>query len=94
MVEKINIKMKGLNTVQCDQCGQTKVKKRLNRVEKYREKRKVKRIAINIHDIKRVYNGNIVLLLFTDKYSGLIWDYYLLNKIVKSLVKCIKYLLK
>ena len=49
---------------------------------------------MDIYNIKGVYNGNIILLLFTDKYFGLIWDYYLLNKITKSLVKCIKYLLK
>ena len=49
---------------------------------------------MDIHDIKGVYNGSIVLLLFINKYSGLIWDYYLLNKIVKSLVECIKYLSK
>ena len=49
---------------------------------------------MDIHNIKRVYNKSIALLLFTDKYSGLIWDYYLLNKTAKSLVECIKYLLK
>ena len=49
---------------------------------------------MDIYNIKKVYNGSIILLLFTDKYSGLIWDYYLLNKIVESLVQCIKYLLK
>ena len=49
---------------------------------------------MDIHNIKRVYNGNIILLLFTDKYSGLIWDYYLLNKITKSLMECIKHLSK
>ena len=54
----------------------------------------MKYITMDIHNIKRVYNGSIVLLLFTDKYSGLIWDYYLLNKFAEFLVKCIKYLLK
>ena len=49
---------------------------------------------MDIHDIKRVYNGSIVLLLFTDRYSGLIWDYYLLDKIIKFLMEYIKYLSK
>ena len=49
---------------------------------------------MDIYNIKGVYNRNIVLLLFIDKYFGLIWDYYLLNKITKSLVEYIKYLLK
>ena len=49
---------------------------------------------MDIHNIKKVYNKSIALLLFTDKYSGLIWDYYLLDKIIESLLECIKYLLK
>ena len=49
---------------------------------------------MDIYNIKKVYNGNIILLLFKDKYSGLIWDYYLLNKIAEFLVECIRYLLK
>ena len=49
---------------------------------------------MDIHNIKGVYNVSVVLLLFTDRYSGLIWDYYLLNKIAESLVECIKYLSK
>ena len=32
----------------------------------------VKYIIMDIHDIKKVYNGSIVLLLFMDKYFGLI----------------------
>ena len=49
---------------------------------------------MDIHDIKGVYNGSIILLLFTDKYSGLIQDYYLLKKITEFLMEYIKYLLK
>ena len=72
MAERIGIKVKGLSTVQYDQCGQTKVKKRVNKVEKNQGKRKVKYITIDIHNIKGVYNGSIALLLFTNKYFGLI----------------------
>ena len=72
MAEKINIKVKGLSTVQYDQYGQAKVKRRVNKAKKNRRKRKVKHIAMDIHNIKGVYNKNIALLLFTDKYSGLI----------------------
>ena len=44
--------------------------------------------------MKGVYNRSIAWLLFTDKYSGLIEDYYLLNKITNSLIDYIKYLSK
>ena len=94
MVKKINIKVKGLSIIQCDQYNQAKVKKRVNKAKKYQGNKRVKCITMNIHNIKKVYNKSIALLLFTDKYSGLIWDYYLLNKITESLMKCIKYLLK
>ena len=35
-------------------------------------KRKAERIIMDIHNIKGIYNGNITLLLFMNKYSGLI----------------------
>ena len=72
MAEKINIKVKGLNTIQYNQYGQAKVKKRVNKAEKYQGQKKAKCIAINIHNIKKVYNKSIALLLFTNEYSGLI----------------------
>ena len=49
---------------------------------------------MDIYNIKGVYNKSIALLLFINKYSGLIWDYYLLDKITEFLIECIKYLLK
>ena len=72
MAEKISIKIKGLSTVQYNQCGQAKVKKRVNKAEKCQGQRKAERITMDIHNIKGVYNGSIALLLFTNKYSGLI----------------------
>ena len=49
---------------------------------------------MDVYNIKGVYNKKIVLLLFTNRYFNLIWDYYLLNETAESLMECIKYLLK
>ena len=90
--DEVGIRVKGPSTVQCDQCGQAKVKRRVNRAERHRGQRRVERIAMDIHDLRGGYEGSVALLLFTDRYSGLMWDYYLSNKSAESLLECITHL--
>ena len=73
-------RIKGPKTVQCGPCGQTKVKSIINRAPCDRGERRAERITVDLHDLRRGYGGSVAIMLFTNQYAGLIWDYYLSEK--------------
>ena len=53
-----------------------------------------KRITVNFYNFEKEYNGNKSLILFTDRVSGFIQDYYLTKKIINAIIICFQYLIK
>ena len=46
---------------------------------------------IDFHDFIKGYKGSIRLLLITDRLKIIMWDYYLSNKIIKSIILMFQY---
>jgi len=44
---------------------------------------------MDLFDFKEGYNGYRYLLLFTDRWSGLAWDYYLRDREAESIIPAI-----
>ena len=89
----VGIRFKGPTTVECDGCGQAKVTRKVSTVFRPRGTRRAERIAMDIHDLHRGYDGSIALFLFTDRFTGYMWDYYISNKSAETLLQCIYHLI-
>ena len=46
---------------------------------------------INFHDFIKGYKGSIRLLLITDRFIIIMWDYYLSDKMAKSIILALQY---
>ena len=70
------VRMRGPTNVQCDQCGISKIKRKVDRSP--RDTGKLgQRIALDFHDFELASDNSHYLALFTDRCTGMIWDYYL-----------------
>jgi hypothetical protein len=71
------------HSVECDACGQGKVKRRIRRAPRGLDEGPGYRLAIDFHDFNRGYGGFNSLMLVTDRWSGYSWDYYLSDRKAK-----------
>ena len=71
--------IKGLFTCECDACGQSKAKRRIRRAPRDLHEGPGYRLAIDFHDFTPG-RGFTSLMLITDRWSGLCWDYYMSNR--------------
>lgn len=71
------VKIKGITTVECDACAAGKMKERIRRAERKKADGPGLRIAVDFfaHEVGR--GGFKYLVLFSDRWSGYRWDYYL-----------------
>lgn len=75
------VRLVGPTTVQCDACGTSKAKRQIRRYPRAIEDEPGVRLAIDFHDIEESsQTGFNSLMLITDRYSGLVWDYYLSDR--------------
>ena len=89
----VGVRFKGPTTVQCDGCGQAKATRTVSTAFRHRGTRRAERVAIDIHDLHRRYDGSVALMLFTDRYTGYMWDYYITSKHAETLLECISHLI-
>src|SRR5262249_46187547 len=87
------VRIKGLTTTQCDQCGTAKTRRQIRRTPRDRGSRPAQRLAIDFHDFEEGRGGYKYLMLVTDRYTGLVWDFYLENRTAKSIINALSYLL-
>jgi hypothetical protein len=85
-------RIRGLTTVECDACGQGKVKRKVRRAPRDLNEGPGYRLAIDFHDFNRGYGGFNSLMLVTDRWSGYCWDYYLPNRKAKTIIAALKHL--
>ena len=83
-------RIRGPTTVQCDQCGTTKVKRKVDRSPRD-ESKPGQRVAIDFHDFELAYEKSRYLLLITDRCTGMMWDYYLSDRSAPSIIKCLQH---
>jgi Reverse transcriptase (RNA-dependent DNA polymerase) len=85
-------RIRGPTTVECDACGQGKMKRRIRRAPRDLHEGPGYRLAIDFHDFNRGYGGFNSLMLVTDRWSGLYWDYYLSDRKAKTIISALKHL--
>ena len=74
------VRMKGITTIECEACAVGKAKALVSRRPRTTAKEVGERIAIDLHDYGNQpngYGGYRAQLLATDRWSDLMWDYYL-----------------
>jgi hypothetical protein len=84
-------KIRGPTTVECDACGQGKAKRKIRRAPKDLHEGPGYRLAIDFHDFNQA-KGFTSLMLITDRWSGLCWDYYLSDRTAKTIITVLKHL--
>ena len=83
-------RIRGPTTVQCDQCGQAKVKRKVDRPPR-QESKPGQRVAIDFHDFEKAYEKSKHLALVTDRCTGMMWDYYLSERDAQSIISCLRH---
>lgn len=71
------VRIKGPSTVECNACGVAKAKRRIRRQARERPSRPGQRFAVDFLDLEPDGEGYWSAMLFTDRYSGYVFDIYL-----------------
>ena len=79
-------KIKGIRTVECDDCGVAKAKRQIRREPRELDEGPGLRIAIDFHDIDGDEDGYRSVMLITDRWSGYTWDFYLSTRTAEALI--------
>lgn len=91
LVNKVTgARIKGITTVECDDCGTSKMTRQVSRLLRDLPAGPCLRLAIDFHDLEEDPEERASLLLITDRYSGYIWDYYLKTRKHTELVAVFK----
>jgi len=77
--------------VECEACGESKAKRQIRRQRRKFLEGPGERLALDFHDFQRGYDGYTTLMLVTDRWSGLIWDYYIKgNRTTEDIITALK----
>ena len=88
------VRIKGLKTVECDACSTLKAKRRIRREPRQLPEEPGVQLALDFHDHEDGgYGGYKCQLLITDRWSGLMWDYYLTDHKSETILGAIQHLL-
>ena len=93
--EFTHIIIRGPTTVECNACGTSKAKHKIRRVPGEIEEEQGVRLAIDFHDFETSsISGFKCLMLVTDRYSGVLWDYYLTDRKQETILHALQHLFK
>lgn len=79
------VRIRGLTTVECQACGVSKAKRAIRRQAREVEQEPGARLAIDFHDYEPDDKAFCRQMLVTDRFSGMIWDYYLKDHSAESI---------
>jgi hypothetical protein len=82
------VRLRGPTTVECDACAVSKIKRQIRREPREPARGPGERLAVDFHDYQKGIGNYTSLMLITDRYSGLIWDYYLQDRTANSIIAC------
>ena len=88
------VRLRGPSTVQCDACGISKIKRQVRKQPRTFYEGPGERLAIDFHDYEKSPRGYTSLMLITDRWSSLIWDFYLQDWTALSIIAVIDALLQ
>ena len=88
------VRLRGPTTVQCDACGTSKIRRQVRRQPRALYEGPAERLAIDFHDYEEGLGDYSSLMLITDRWSGLIWDYYLQDRTALTIIAAIDSLFK
>jgi hypothetical protein len=83
------VRIRGPTTVECEACAVAKIKRQIRRQPRELLEGPGERLAIDFHDFQEGLGGYTSLMLFTDRWSGLAWDFYLQDRKAKSIIAAI-----
>jgi hypothetical protein len=83
-------KIKGIPTVECDDCAVSKIRRQIHRQPREVGHKPGERLAIDFHDITPDPEGKSSVMLITDRWSGFIWDYYLCSRGTGEIIAAIR----
>jgi len=83
------VKIKGINTVQCDACGRSKSKRQIRRAQRLNDEGPGERIAIDFHEYEaNSFTKEKSQMLITCRYSRYVWDFYFKdNRPARSIIR-------
>ena len=90
----LGVKLRGPTTVECDACGVSKIKRQIRRQPRYLLEGPGERLAIDFHDFEKGQGDYTSLMLITDRWAGLIWDFYLQDRTAQSIITALDALFK
>jgi len=79
----------GPETWECQECAQAKAVRRIRREPRPQATAPGDRIGVDIHEFKEGYGGFRYLLMITDRYSKMSWDYYLYKRDAPSILNAL-----
>ena len=88
------VRLRGPTTVQCEVCAQAKITRQIRRQARPLLEGPAERLAIDFHDYQEGLGGYTSVMLITDRYSGLAWDYYLTNRKANTVLTVLQNLFK
>lgn len=86
------MRIKGPTTVQCDESGTAKTRRQIRREPRERGSRPAERLAVDFYDSEEGRGGYKNLMLISDRYSVLSWDFYLEDRTAQSIINALSYL--
>jgi hypothetical protein len=88
--------MKGIPTVECDDCACAKAKRVVRREPRERPEKAGSHLVIDFHDFEPdvMADGFMSVMLIPDHFSGYIWDFYLQNREAETILSALRWFLK
>src|SRR5204863_1369495 len=80
------VRIRGPTTVECDACGIAKAKEQIHRQPRELLEGPGERLAVDFHDFEEGLGGFKSMMLVSDRWSGLAWDYYLQDRKASSII--------
>jgi hypothetical protein len=89
----IGARIKGPRNIECEACGKAKARRQIQRVPRDIKQEPGAQLAIDFHDFEQSSIGDYkCLMLVMDRYTGLMWDYYLPNHQGETILAALKHL--
>ncbi|OAQ57705.1 polyprotein [Purpureocillium lilacinum] len=86
-------KIKGPTTTECEDCAVSKITRQVRRETRDTGNGPGERLAIDFHDLPRDPDQRSSVMLITDRWSGYVWDYYLVERRLGTIHEALKDLL-
>ena len=88
------VRIKGIPTTKCDNCATAKIHRQIRRAVRTDHLVRGERLAVDFHDFETDRQGFNSLMLITDRFSGLSFDFYLTERTTSSINAILHYIIE